>query len=298
MASLIKTLRNAAVYHAVRAFIALLNVLPRRSALSVSGWMGVLAYLAATNARRLALSNLALAYGNEKCRREIKRLGRSVFRELGRNVVDAARLPGVTVENVDDLVTIEGLEHLESAYEQGRGVVAVSAHMGNFELMGSFLALKGFTVTVVAAPLFDPRLDELLQRNRARCGLNVVNRNRAAPAVLRALKKGHVVGLLVDQDTRGAGITVPFFGKPARTPTGPAILADRAGAPIVPMAIHRQADDTHLVTIRPPIPPAGRSTEAVAVTTSAFTAEFEGFIRKAPAQWVWMHDRWKASRQS
>lgn len=296
MASLIKRLRNVAVYHAVRTFIALMNVLPRRRALSVSGWMGGLAYLSARNARRRTLSNLTLAYGGEKSRRQIRQLGRSVFRELGRNVVDVARLPGLTAENVDALVRTEGLSYLESAYGEGRGVVAVSAHLGNFELMGTFLALKGFTVTVVAAPLYDPRLDALLLKNRVRGGLHVVGRDRATSAVLRALRKGHVVGLLVDQDTRGAGITVPFFGRPARTPTGPAVLADRVGAPIVPMAIHRLADDTHLLTVRPPIRPAGRAPEDVETTTSAYTAELERFIRKAPAQWVWMHDRWKASR--
>ena len=298
MPSLVKHLRNAAVYHATRAFIGLMNVLPRRMALSVSGWMGGLSYLVARDSRRLALSNLTLAFGDEKSPGEIKQLGRSVFRELGRNVVDVARLPGVTAENVDGLVRAEGFYHLESAYGEGRGVVAVSAHLGNFELMGTFLALKGFTVTVVAAPLYDPRLDALLLKNRERGGLHVVSRDRAASAVLRALRKGHVVGLLVDQDTRGAGIEVPFFGRPARTPTGPAILADRVGAPIVPMAIHRLADDTHLVTVRPPIRSAGKAPEDVETTTSAYTAELERLIRRAPAQWVWMHDRWKASRQA
>lgn len=296
MASLIKRLRNAAVYYATRAFIGLMNALPRRTALSVSGWMGGLAYHVACHSRRLALSNLTLAYGGEKSGREIRQLGKSVFRELGRNVVDVARLPRVTAANVDDLVRAEGLSFLESAYDEGRGVVAVSAHLGNFELMGTFLALKGFTVTVVAAPLYDPRLDALLLKSRVRGGLNVVSRDRATAAILRALRKGHVVGLLVDQDTRGAGIAVPFFGRPARTPTGPAVLADRAGAPIVPMAIHRLADDTHLVTVRPPIQPAGRAPDDVETTTSAYTAELERFIRKAPAQWVWMHDRWKASK--
>ncbi len=298
MASLIKSLRNSAVYHAVRLFIAVLNVLPRRSALTLSGWMGTLAYLVASEARRLTQSNLTLAYGNEKSRGQIKKMGVSVFRELGRNVVDAARLSRITADSVDSLVRIEGLDHLESAYGQGKGVVAVSAHLGNFELMGTCLAMKGFAVTVVAAPLFDPRLDGLLLRNRERGGLNVVHRDRAAPAVLRALRKGHVVGLLVDQDTRGAGITVPFFGRAARTPTGPAVLADRSGAPIVPMAIHRLQDDTHQLSIRPPIHPDGRSQEDVERTTSLYTAELERFIRQAPAQWVWMHDRWKASRQS
>ena len=298
VASLIKRLRNVAVYHAVRAFIALMNAIPRRWALTVSGWTGAAAYLAARGSRRLTLHNLTLAYGDEKSRRQIRQLGRSVFRELGRNVVDVARMPRVTAENVDDLVRADGLPYLESAYGEGRGVVAVSAHLGNFELMGTYLALKGYAVTVVAAPLYDARLDALLVRNRMRGGLNVVSRDRAATAVFRALKKGHVVGLLVDQDTRGTGITVPFFGWPARTPTGPAVLAYRSGAPIVPMAIHRLPDDTHLVAVRPPIRPAGGNPEDIEETTSEYTAELERFIRRAPAQWVWLHDRWKASRQA
>lgn len=297
MASLIKRLRNTAVYHAVRALIGLMNALPRRQALSVGGWIGGLAYLAAYSSRRIALSNLMLAYGDEKSRGQIRRLGRTVFRELGRNVVDVARLPRVTVENVDGLVRVDGLSYLESAYVAGKGVVAVSAHLGNFELMGAFLALKGYEITVVAAQIYDRRLDALLLENRVRSGLNVVDRDRATSAVLRALRKGHVVGLLVDQDTRGAGIPVPFFGRPARTPTGPAVLADRTGAPIVPMAIHRLPDDTHLVTVRPQIRPAGRTPEDVEQTTRLYTAELERFIRKTPSQWVWMHDRWKAYRQ-
>ena len=296
--SLIKRLRNVAVYYAVRAFIALVNTLPRRCALSVSGWIGGVAYLAAHGSRRMTLDNLTRAYGDEMSARQIRQLAGNVFREMGRNVVDVARLPRITAENVDELVRTDGLPYLESAYGEGRGVVAVSAHLGNFELMGTFLALKGYAVTVVAAPLYDPRLDALLRRNRVRGGLNVVYRDRAVSAVFRALKKGHVVGLLVDQDTRGAGVTVPFFGLPARTPTGPAVLAGRAGAPIVPMAVHRLPDDTHLVSVRPPIRPVGGTPEDVERTTGAYTAELERFIREAPAQWVWMHDRWKASRRA
>ncbi len=290
-------MRNAVIYRAVCALIGLMNALPRRRALSVGGWIGGLAYLAARGPRRRALSNLALAYGEAQPRRQTRRLGRTVFRELGRNVVDVARLSRVTAENVDVLVRADGLSHLESAYGDGKGVVAVSAHLGNFELMGAYLALKGFAVTVVAAPLYDARLDALLLENRVRSGLEVVPRDRATTAILRALRKGHVVGLLVDQDTRGAGVAVPFFGHPARTPTGPAVLADRTGAPIVPMAIRRLPDDTHLLTVRPPIRPAGRTSEDVEKTTRAYTRELERFIRKAPTQWVWMHDRWKASRE-
>ena len=153
MTSLIKHLRNAAVYYAVRTFINLVNALPRRSALSFSGWLGGFAYLAARSPRRMTLANLTRAYGDDLTSRQIRRLGRNVFRELGRNAVDVARLPRVTAENVDDLVRADGLPYLESAYGKGRGVVAVSAHLGNFELMGTFLALKGYAVTVVATML-------------------------------------------------------------------------------------------------------------------------------------------------
>ncbi|MBI4553118.1 MAG: lysophospholipid acyltransferase family protein, partial [Candidatus Latescibacteria bacterium] len=120
-------------------------------------------------------------------------------------------------------------------------------------------------------------------------------RDRATPAVLRALRRGDVVGLLIDQDTRVQGTFVDFFGQPAYTPVGPAVIALRTDAPVVPMAIHRQPDDTHLITVLPPIEPvrSGRWDEDMHEATRRYTGAIERLIRQAPTQWVWMHERWK-----
>ena len=291
--SLPKRLKNTLIYHSVRLLIAIMNLIPRRLALTLCDALGLVAYLCAAGTRHQTLNNLSLAFGEEKTLRERKRMTRQVFQNLGRNAVDAIRLPKINAENVDDLVEVEGIHYLEDAYKAGKGVVAASGHIGNFELLGAYLALKGYEVTVVAATLYDPRLDVLLRNNRMKGGLHIEKREYATSAVLRALRKGHIVGLLIDQDTRVHGTFVQFFRRPAHTPVGPAILADRTGAPIIPMAIHRRDDDTHLITIRSPIPSAGHSKDAIQITTQAYTTEIENFIRHAPTQWVWMHDRWK-----
>ena len=293
-----KRLKNTLIYQGVRILIALINRIPRRLALSLCEALAFVTYLFAPGTRRLTLDNLALAFGSQMTVRERKRLGRQVFQNLGRNAVDAIRLPKITADNVDDLVQAEGIVYLDEAYKMGKGVVAAGCHLGNFELLGCYLALKGYEVTVVTATLYDPRLDTLLRNNRMKGGLHIEKREYATSAVLRALRRGHIVGLLIDQDTRVPGTFVQFFGQPAHTPVGPAILADRTGAPIVPMAIHRLSDDTHQITIRPPIPSSGHSKEAIHKTTQAYTGEIEQFIRHTPVQWPWMHDRWKTKEGS
>jgi KDO2-lipid IV(A) lauroyltransferase len=291
-----KRLKNTLIYYGVRGLVALINAVPRGLALDLCGLLGLAGYGFAGRTRRRTQDNLRRAFGETLAEPGIRRMARRVFWNLGRNAVDALRLSRLSSADMDVLVKVRGLDHLEAAYRQGRGVLAVSGHMGNFELLGSYLACKGYPVTVVAAALYDPRLDALLRKNRTAGGLRVVRRDRATRAVLSALRQGQVVGLLVDQDTRVPGVFVPFFGRPAYTPTGPAVLAGRTGAPIVPMAIRRLPDDTHLVTIHPalPAPDGGRpATHAVQDTVGRYTAAIEHLIRQDPAQWVWMHERWK-----
>lgn len=294
-APLAKRVKNTLIYFGVRGVLDFANRAPRALALDVIGALALLAYGCAPATRRRTLDQLSEAFSDALKPAEIAHLARAVFWNLGRNTVDALRIGQITPANIDTLVTVRGLQYLEAAYNQGRGVLAVSGHMGNFELLGSYLALKGYPVTVVVAKLYDPRLDRLLRNNRALGGLNIIDRDRATGAVLRALRQGGIVGLLVDQDTPVPGVFTPFFGRPAYTPTGPAVLSGRTGAPIVPMAIRRLPDDTHLITIRPPLPVPSdpRSESAVRQVVGQYTSEIEQFIREDPAQWVWMHDRWK-----
>ncbi|MBM3263187.1 MAG: lysophospholipid acyltransferase family protein [candidate division Zixibacteria bacterium] len=284
-----KRLKNTLIYYGVYGFVRLIDATPRPLALDLCGALALAAYLSARSVRRRTLDNLGHAFGKTLTSTQIGLLGREVFWHLGRNAADAARRPDTGEDGLDTLVRATGLDRLDTALRQGRGVLAVSGHIGNFELLGRYLAYKGYGVTVVAAALYDSRLDTLLRDRRSAGGLHVVYRDRATTAVLRALRKGHVVGLLVDQDTRVPSVFVPFFDRPAYTPVGPAVLAERTGAPIVPMAIRRLPDDTHLITIEPPLP-SGLSVEE---TVRRYTSAIERFIREDPAEWVWMHDRWK-----
>ena len=289
-----KRLRHAITYQAVRLFLALVNTIPRQAALLICDMLGRLAAVFATRTRDTMVSNIRMAYGTDLPETDAEALARDVFRNIGRNAVDALRLRKIDSENVDSLVRFQGLDNLQAAFDEGRGVVAVSAHLGNFELLGACLALKGFPVTVVATGLYDERLDRLLRANRSLGGVNLVPRSHATSAVLRALRQGHVVGLLVDQDTRVPGVFVQFFGRPAHTPSGPTVIAGRSGAPIVPMAIRRLEDDTHEITVNPAISVESRpSKDQVVAVTQRYTTELESFVRNSPAQWVWMHERWK-----
>lgn len=290
-----KRLKNGAIYYGVRGFLAIMAAVPRRVALDLCGVLGLCAYVCASDTRRRTMVNLQRVFGAEQHAGDIRRMAARVFWDLGKNVVDAVRLSRVTRQNIDRLVQARGLEYLAAAHALGHGVIAISGHIGNFELLGAYLALKGYPVTVVAATLYDPRLNAMLAASRARAGLRTVPRDRATPAALRALRRGDVVGLLIDQDTRVHGTFVDFFGQPAFTPVGPAVMALRTGAPVIPMAIHRQPDDTHLITVNPPIEPVrtGRPEHDIQETTQRYTAAIERLIRQAPTQWVWMHDRWK-----
>lgn len=289
-----KRLRHRIVYLAIRGFLQFINLIPRRTALSICDALGRVAFHLARETRDRTISNIELAYADDCPELDVSQMALSVFRNLGRNAVDVLRMRKLDSATMDQLVSHEGIAYLDEAYGRGKGVLAVSGHIGNFELLGTFLAMRGFRVTVVATTLHDDRLDTLLQGNRFLGGLKVVPRSHATSAVLRALRRGEVVGLLVDQDTRVPGVFVQFFNNPAFTPIGPAVIAGRTGAPIVPMGIRRLEDDNHLVTIRPPIEVEKRLSERTTVAiTQRYTAELELLIRRAPAQWVWMHERWK-----
>jgi len=173
----------------------------------------------------------------------------------------------------------------------------ITAHCGNWELLNALLGCSGIPMTIAVRELFDPRLDLIVTRLRARFGADVIARGHGAGRRLAAaLAANRVVGLLIDQDIRDIpGVFVPFFRRPAWTPSGAAVLSLRAGAPAVPAFIHRRADGTHRVEIQPPlpVPQTDNESEAVRLLTANATAMIERQVRAHPEQWVWMHRRWR-----
>ncbi len=243
------------------------------------------------------MTNLKLAFGKQMNDTKLVKLARQVFKNVGQNVADAVRLSKMSWEDVKKITSIEGIEHFDQAYRSGKGVIALTGHIGNFELLGAYFSLKGYKLSVVGRELYDPRLDRLLVKNRESVGLENIPSSAGVKHILKALRSGRALGVLADQDSsRVRGVFINFFGKPARTPVGPALLAYKTGSPIVPMAIVRTNQDRYKIMVKPQIKlsfSADRDND-VLETTQRYTLILESIIRRYPDQWLWMHDRWRS----
>lgn len=195
-------------------------------------------------------------------------------------------------------VSVEGLEHLTAAAKTPGGVLMLTAHFGNWELLGLAHTLSGLPLTVVVRPLDSALLNRLAERLRARTGTELIAKRRALRPVLEALRRGRMVGILLDQNAaRGEGVFVPFFGRPASTSRSLALLSLHTRRPIVPVFIHREQDGRHRVVVEPAlVPPAANSPEAAIVELTAECARrTEATIRRWPEQWFWLHRRWRTT---
>jgi len=271
---------------------ALLLALPLLSRLppALGAVLGSLAWYLTPRQRRLARAHLAIAFP-EKTIEERDRIGRRSFGNLGRAMLEAARgdVRDVELDAADEAV-------LRSAHAQGKGVVVVTGHLDNWELFGRRITLLGMPCGTVAKEAQDPRLTELLRKSRESFGMRVFWRGSplSGRELIRFVKSGGILGILIDQDTRVAGHFVPFFGKLAFTPRAAGDLAVRLGAPMLFGCARRLAGNLHRVVFhRIETPLTGdRDRDSLALTAAA-TRAIENEIRANPSGWVWMHPRWR-----
>jgi KDO2-lipid IV(A) lauroyltransferase len=295
-----KRIKNWLLFRLITSLISLLNFLPRSTAIWLGGFLGRAAYFMIRDARKRTIINLNLAFGERFERKELRRLGSQVFANLGKNVVDAVRLGKMKREDLDKIIEIEGLNHLDEAYRSGKGVIGITGHIGNFELIAAYFSLRGYRMSVVGRELYDPRLDRLLVRNRESAGLENIPTSSGVKPIMRALKAGRFLGVLADQDSsRVRGVFVNFFGRPARTPAGPGLLSYKTGSPIIPMAILRKGNNRYKIVVKPRVElgfSKDREKDLIDVT-QRYTSVLESIIREHPPQWLWMHDRWRSKPQ-
>ena len=271
--------------------------MPRRAGLSFFSLLGAAAFRLYGRDRSRALANVALAFpGSDPM--VVSALAKGSFVAVTRNAYDALRLAHLSRERVLELCDVDGEERLNAALREGRGVVALTGHIGCWELLAAYFAGKGHAVNVVYRELRDGRLERMLVGMRRRHGINSIPRGASAVSAFKALKRQEILAMLIDQDIDVDGVFVPFFGAPAHTPRGAAAFALRSGAPIVPLAIHLQPNLRHRITVLPPLerPDEGLSErEAIDELTARCSAAIESLIRMYPQQWVWFHDRWRRS---
>jgi len=289
-----KRLRRELRVRTLLLLLPILSRLPHAVAVALGGAAGWLAWSLAPRHRRAALEHLALAFP-DRPRSWHRAVGRASFVNLGRSALEvliADRLDLARAVQLDP----DSLAALRAAHAEGRGIVALSCHVGNWELLARRVGLEGIPIATVAREAQDPRLTAILERTRQESGIASLWRgdSGAIREMIRRVRAGELVAVLIDQDTDVAGHFVPFFGRDAFTPRAPADLAIRTGAAVIFARIHRVAPTVHRAAIsRLTLPASGdRDADARALTEAA-TSAIEDHVRSHPEQWVWMHARWR-----
>jgi KDO2-lipid IV(A) lauroyltransferase len=218
-----------------------------------------------------------------------------VFRHGARNYYDTFIIPTLSKADILGLVPVSGWQHLEQAIGLGGGAIMVGIHLSSVALAGQVIAARGYRVTAAAEPVEPIELRDLLTRLRSGGGVRVLP---AGPSLIRelisVLRRNEVAALVMDRDITGSGVPVSFFGVESRLPAGPALLALRTGAPILPAIAFRTTDGRFQGIIEPPVAVVKGSspTESIRLTTERIAARFEKHIRANPGQWTIFQSLW------
>jgi KDO2-lipid IV(A) lauroyltransferase len=280
----------------VQGVLKLSCLLPESWAYRFGDALGWLFFYLDRRHRQIAMNNLALAFGNEKDERELRTIAKQSYQHLGRSMAELARVRVSSPEQVMAAVKIEGLDYFLDAQKKGRGVLYLTAHLGNWELMALAQSLQGYPINVVARPVDNPLLENLLLQLRTRWGNRVIKKGGALREVLKHLRVGETVGFLLDQNVApDQGVFVNFFGRPACTHKTMALLALKTGAVVLPAFTFRENGKGHRIVVGPPIllEETGDTERDVVRNTQKFTDWIESCVRKHPDQWLWVHRRWK-----
>ncbi|MFD2201705.1 lysophospholipid acyltransferase family protein [Shivajiella indica] len=297
---ILKEAKYFIIFLFVKWLLFLSNLLPRKVLLNLCGALGKMAFYLVKDSRKKTLAHITLIFGHVKSSEEILLMAKRVFEMLGKNAADILR--SVSMNDIiafKKVVNVTGEEYLEKAFHSKKGVIVLTAHMGAFELVGTYLALMDYRPQIIGKIQKDPRLNRLLMDNRRKRNAEVIERGKDTLKVVRNLKSGGMVAMLIDQDTKVKSVFVDFMGKPASTPVGAALFALRTGAKVVPIGIHLDDKLQQQMTIYPEVPMLRIGNEEVDLVnnTLAFSKATELLINQDPTQWVWMHERWKTQKE-
>jgi Kdo2-lipid IVA lauroyltransferase/acyltransferase len=282
-------------YIAAASILKILGWLPHRLSRAVCAVLGALSYWLWPRLRRVGLFNLRLAFPQWPAR-ERRRVLFRLFQNLGRMLADFAQFPRLNPSNIKRLIDYDGFENFQRAKDEGKGVLFLTAHFGNWELSSFAHGLYGFPCNYVVRELDNLRIDALIDQYRSSSGGRPIEKKDFAFQSLRALKQGQPVGILMDQNMQPSeGIFVEFFGRLACTTTGPARLAQKTGVPIVLGLViwDRELRKYRLHFDRVEWIRRNDPEEEIAANTANFTRLIEDYVRRYPDQWLWVHRRWK-----
>ena len=277
------------------AFIYALGLIPRRLSSVIADAIGAIWYVLDKSHREIVHENMARAYGSEKSGAEMRNIARRCFGHIARIPFEMGWSLRLQRKDLMRHCRMTGLSHLRRAYAKGRGVLILTLHIGNWELLPTSFIASGFGVSMVYRPLdFEP-VDNFIFDYRSRYGGRPIPKQKSMRRILNALAQKDCVGILLDQTAKlKDGVVVEFFGHPAWTNKGMALMALKTQAPVLSSFLVRNGLD-YEVHIGPQIPlvRTGSKEDDVRLNTLRYNQALEEIIRKYPEQWLWMHRRWK-----
>ncbi len=287
-------------YYIVKFFSWLMCVTPRWFRNFTASFLGGIAVIATPKWRlQMAAANIRECLGVEVAR--ANEIAEQSLRRFGRMIVEVMRFPLLHEDNLDKLVKVEGLEYLEAAYRQDKGVIVATGHFGNWELLGATIALHGYPLLSITRKQNNKYMDRFINEYREMVGQKVAyNRgSHGLLAISRILKGKKLLGILYDQDTNDDGVEIDFFGKDSIIPLGAAALSRLYGSPILPAFPHNNSDGTCTVKIYPPLytPKTKNKEQDFYTVTRELVIILEQEIISNPEMWFWAHDRWKDGRE-
>jgi KDO2-lipid IV(A) lauroyltransferase len=287
------TLQHRVEYLAVVGVRAIVRVLPMRAVLAAGTLLGRLFHAVDGVHRRLALSNLEAAFP-ARPRAERAAIAREMFGHFGRLLVVLLKFSTMAPDEMLARVEFEGEERVRGAHALGRGALLFTGHFGYWEINALVHALLLQPMAVLARPLDNPLLDDLLERVRCRTGNSVIYRRGALRRVLRTLAANRAVAMLIDQHIQTDAVYVDFFNRPAATTTALAAIALRTGAPVLPVfALPLPGGRFRMVYEHAVDPPRADDPDALRDYTQRCTDVLEMYVRRYPGLWLWMHRRWR-----
>ncbi len=281
---------------ALRATAGVFQRLPEDRAVALGRRLGLTWHDAVRHRRGVALAGLEQAFGERMAAGELQALCRRNFAHYGVVLAEFLRLPRLSDAELLGRFTVTGLDHLHQARARGRGVIVVTAHVGNWEYLAAAQAAWGLEIAMITRHAHSAGVDRFWQGIRRQRGLRFLHAWRSLNALLRHLRAGGTVGMSIDQHEGGTtGARVPFFGREAGTVKAPALLAARLGCPVIMALSWRDADGRHHASFSEELPlaPGDHLAAIVTATTRSYNARLEAFIAAHPEQWSWVHRRWK-----
>ncbi len=275
-------------------FALLARLLPLRWLQAIGNGMGSLLYLMLRPRREIGMANLQRVFGDRYDRRECARIIRSSMQSMAKTMLELLKAGSMSDEEVERFVQVRDGQYLRQAVERGKGVIVITGHFGNWELLAATIGRLGYDLSVIARDANDQHTANIINRAREGAVAEILPRE-GVRTMLRVLREGNILGILPDQHTERGGLWLPFMGHLACTAPGPATLAQRTGALVVPGFARRTEDDRLDVYFLPPIevPDTGDRQEDIRLGTQMVNDALGEQIMAHPEQWIWMHRRWR-----